>query len=571
MKPLPLFFPLFAAMILCANASAHAQRQALRNPAESSSFWLTSLNPAAMSFQHSLLSAGTEVLHATFVPERALGLSEHRLHLTFPYWLPYDLALGFDVRSFNAPIYSEIEANVLVSKKIISALALGVKLGLEGRAFDRSQFTLVDPNDPLLQGNSLRRNAPNLGVSAFYNAGALTLGASLDHVYQPNLAYGATALQPRFMTFGLAYDLGLFAPSLTWNHDGAQQLLGFELAAEVSKLAALRFSYERAGPIRMEAQFHIHRNAKFAYGVDFPGGEISGASNGTHELAYQHVLGREPEIGAPLLVLSTSRMNVTIERWQRIVEPGVPLEVISALPSMSAEYLDPNEQLGNLMVVPLVGLAEQLPNEHLRHAQRELGRAVAFTAQEVAANNIALRVASGASEQARAFEKILRQEMNGSAARILVGYQKTRGQVSLSEFRPGQVTLEERAPALSHEEVAINIVVPGARRIVQAWRLDILAPNNEAVKSFAGKETLPTMLAWDWRNAARQIVAAGQYRCRLVVTSKAGKQYSAKADIEVTRTQREVTLRIAKQPKTNAPQSLRSETKARPEKWRTEE
>lgn len=559
MKPLPPFFLLFVALALCANAPAHAQRQVLRNPVEGSNFWLTSLNPAAASFHHSLLTVGTEVLHATFVPDRGLGLSEHRLNLTFPYWLPYDVAFGFDVRSFNAPIYSEIEANVLLSKKIISALAVGMKLGIEGRAFDRSQFTLVDPNDPLLQGNGLRRNTPNLGVGVFYRAGAFTAGASLDHVYQPNLAYGATALQPRFMTFGLAYDLGLFAPSLTWNHDGAQQLFGFDLSANVSKLAALRFSYERSGPIRMEAQFHVHRNAKFAYGVNFPSGEISGASNGTHELAYQHVLGREPEIGAPLLVLSTNRMNVTIERRQRIAEAGVPLDVLSELPSLSAEYLDPDEQLGNLMVVPLMGMAVQLPSEHLRQSQRELSRAVAFTAQEISTADIALRVASGANEEARSFEKILRQELNGSAARILVGYQKTRGQVSLSEFRPGKVTLEEQAPALSHEKVEINLVVPGTRRIVQTWRLDILAPNAEVVKSFEGKATLPTTLVWNWHNQAEQLVSAGQYRCRLSVTSKAGKKYFAKADIEVTRTHREITLRIAKQPKTSAEQSLRSE------------
>lgn len=558
-KPLAWIFLLVAAILICTNISARAQRQVLRNPAQHSNFWLTSLNPAAMSWQYSLLNVGTEILHATFLPDRGLAMSEHRLNLTAPYWLPDELACGFEVRSFNAPLYSEIEANVLLSKKIFSMLALGLKLGLDGRAFDRSQFNLLDPNDPLLQGNSLRRTTPNLGMSVFYSAGALTLGASVEHLYQPNLAYDAVALQPRFMAFGLAYDLGLFAPSLTWNHDGVQRLWGFELATSVNNLAALRLSYERFGPIRMEAQFHLHRNAKFAYGVNFPSGALSGASSGTHELKYQHVLGREPEVGAPVLVLSTARMNVTIERHIRLAEADVPLEVLGTLPSMSAEYVDPRERLGNFMLVPLVGMAEQVPSEHLRGARRELARAVAFTAQEVSVNNIALRVASGAGEQARTFEKILKQESNGSISRILVGYQKTRAQASLSKFRSGKVINEAQTPLLSHAQVDINIVVPGTRRIVQAWRLDILAPNSEVVKSFSGSGTLPEKLVWDWRNAAQEIVSAGQYRCRLITTSKAGRQYSAKADIEVTRTHREITLRIAQKLRANAQQTLRRE------------
>ncbi len=187
-----------------------AQRQVLLNPADHSDFWLSSLNPAAMSFCYSRLIAGTEILHAAFVPDRAFGLNEHRLHLTFPYWLPLDLAFGFDLRSFNAPIYSEIAADLLFSKKIFSRLSLGMKLGLEGRSFDRSQFNLVDPNDPLLQGKSLRRNTPNLGLGIYWSAGAFTAGASLNHLNQANLAFGAKALQPRFMALGLSYDFVFF-------------------------------------------------------------------------------------------------------------------------------------------------------------------------------------------------------------------------------------------------------------------------------------------------------------------------------------------------------------------------
>jgi len=534
---------------------ASAQRQVLLHPADGSDLWLSSLNPAAMSFQHSRFVVGTEILHAAFVPERAFGLNEHRLQLALPYWLPLDLAFSFEVRSFNALIYSELEADLLLSKKIFAQLALGLKLGVEGRSFDRSQFTLVDPNDPVLQGNSLRRNTPNLGLGLYWNKGAFAAGASVQHLYRPNLAFATEALQPRFIALGLAYNLGLFAPSVTWNDNGNQQLFGLSLTANISKLAAVRLGYERSGPVRLETQFHFHRDGKLAYGVNVPSGAIGAASNGTHALAYEHTLGREPEIGAPLLSLSTNRMNVMIERHKRIAEAGVPLETLSALPSMAEEYIDSREQLGNLIVLPLV--------ETEGPALKSLSQNAAFMLQEYALRNVALRVAPGASDEARAFERMLQQEMNGSKVRVLVGYQKPQAAVSLDEFHSGRTVVVAQAPVLSHEKVVIDIVVPSQRRLVQEWRLDLLAPNAAPVKRFHGTGTLPVALEWDWRNDAGQLVPAGQYRCALALKSAAGKKYTATAEVEITVTRREVTLRLAKRQRAEMQQSARVNLKAK--------
>lgn len=532
-----------------------AQRQMLLNPASHSNLWLASLNPAAMSFHTSRAVVGTEILHAGFVPERALGLNEQRLHLALPYWLPRDFAFGLDLRSFNAMLYSEIEANLLFSKKILSRLALGMKLGLESRGFERSQFTQVDPNDPLLQGADRRRSTPNIGAGLYWNTGAFYAGASVSRLYRPNLAYASTALLPRLVMLGFAYDLGWFTPSLAWNHDGTQSLFGFELTTNVNKLAALRLSYERSGPIRLETQFHFHRNAKLAYGVNLPAGAIGAASSGTHALVYEHVLGREPEIGAPLLVLSTNHMNIMITRERKIVEADVPLAELAVSPSLAAEYVDPQMQLGNLVVVPLVGIALQTPSERTRETYRRLSQNAAFLLQENELHEVAVRIAPGAKEEARVFESLLRQEMHGKKLRVLLGYQKANEQVSLEEFRAGKTTFVEHAPIVSHERLAINLVVPSKRRHVEQWKLDIHAPNGVAIKSFEGMDTLPLSLEWNWRYVGGELANAGQYRCVLLIKSKTGKKYAAASNFEITRTQREVTLRLSRQPKASERQS----------------
>lgn len=549
------------ALLLCTQLNLFAQRQTLLHPTEDSGLWLNSANPAAMSFHAGRLTAGTEILHAGFVPDRAFDLNEHRLHLSFPYCLPFELALGFDLRSFNTPLYSELEAGMLFSRKILSRLSLGMKLGIESRSFDRSQFNLSDPNDPLLQGVGLRRSSTNFGAGIYWREGAWTAGASVHRLNQPNIAFAARALQPRLLALGMTYNFGLFAPSITWNDDGLQQRLGVNLAARVSNQSALRFGYERFGAVRLEAQFNFHRNAKLSYGVNLPAGEIAAASSGTHELAYEHILSREPEVETPLLSLSTDHMNITHARHKYVAENGAPLEVLKNLPGMSGEYVDPSKRLGDRIVVPLIGSHEQSSQALLYESYRALSRAAAALAHEHPHSMVTMRVAEGEGDaQARFFEKIFRQQWRGNARRLFVNRPKARNEIFLDGFRSGKSLTIAQEPALSHEHLAVSITTRGRRGAVEAWTLDILAPYAKPVKKFSGSGKLPALLVWNWRNENGELPTAGQYRCVLSLTGKSGKRYETIADFEVTTTQREVTVRIGKTPRANLQQSARFET-----------
>lgn len=548
MKPLRLII----ALVLIVAHAAPAQRQVGLNPAASTNLELAGQNPAAMSFQPSRLVLRSEILHAGFIPNRTLGLQEHRLLLTLPYTLPSDFAFGVEARSFRAPIFSELEINLLLSRKIFQPFALGMKLGYASRGFDRSQFTRVDLSDPLLQGQGLRRATPNLGASLFGRMGAITAAASVDYLNEPNIGFDTKATLPRFIALGLAYDMGGIAPSMSWSHDGVQSQLGFELSAKLSPLALTRVSYERSGTIRLETQLQLQRNAKLAYRVNLPSGAISAASSGTHALLYEHVLGREPEIGAPLLVLSTNRMNLTHATHEYVAASNINLALLEGAEGMSEEFVAPHVQLGNLVVVPL------LYEENSEAAYRELSRHTVIALQEHNLREVALRVAPGAGGNARAFERILRQDLNDRKTRVLLAYHKQHAAVSLQEFRARNAKVQA-APALSHENLLINFVLPGRRRHVTAWRLDIIAPNATAIKSFQGTETLPSTLSWNWRNAADELVAAGEYLCKLSVTSRAGKKYSSIAEILITRTQRRVTIRLQQAPKTFDSHNARTE------------
>ncbi len=555
MKPLRLCVAFFISLIPFAEHGAFAQRQTLLNPAAPTSLWLSGLSPAAMSFQEGRLVIGSEILHAGFLPERALGVNEHRLLLTFPYALPYDFAFGFALRAFHAQIYSELESSLLFSKKIFRQLALGIKLGYTSRAFDRGQFQQVDLSDPLLQGKNQRRTSPLLSASLRWRIKALTAAANVDYLNRPNLGFAEKATQPRFFALGLNYDLGIIAPSVTWNHDGVRRRFGFEVAAQISPMALARLSYERSGPIRFETQLQLQRNAKLAYGVNLPSGAIGAASSGTHELIYEHVLSREPEIGAPVLVLSTQRMNITHTTSQYVVAPGVARNALEESHLMAEEYLAPQTQLGNLAIVPLMGLDDS------EAAQRELSRSAAVAMEAHGLREVVLRIAPGARMSARSFEKRLRQDLDGKEVRIMSSFQKKHDAVSLASFRSGMPS--SHVPILSHENLLINLVVPGQRRYVQEWRLEILAPNTTVVKNFSGTHRLPSTLSWNWRDISDALVPAGEYRCKLTLTSGAGKKYAATSEVMVTHTRRRMTVHLKQAPTRFELREERTEASAR--------
>ena len=543
--------PAIVALAVLAGVPALAQRQVLVDPADRSNFWISSINPAVIPHQYSQVALGSEFYNLAFVPDKAFGINEHRVNLSFPFWVPYDLGVGLDLRAFNAPLYSELEASLLLSRRISGPLAFGLKVGIESRSFDQSKFNLIDLNDPVLQGDGVGRSIPNIGAGLYWTAGPFSAGASMDHINRPNLAIDGESLLPYKAAVGLGYRIGAFTPTLLWNEDGFRRTLGFNVTTVVTKLAAVRLSYEQRGPIRLESQFSLSRDSKLSYAINVPNGPVSPVSRGTHQLAYQHILGREPDIGEPLLTMSSNTLNVVHERITRIADASVSQSALRATPGIAPEYVDPNRKLGNVVVVPLSGMREQLPEFNMQEPFRVLGRAAAEVMQENPGNNLAVEVKRENAEDARLFDKVFKQVNPNGAEQILVGYDRATVPVPLDEFESGAPTVEEKAPQLAPTVVDFRILVPGRRRLVKEWKLTIASTNREPIRQFDGKGDLPATIAWDWRDDLGRIVEPGRYLCTLEVLSRQDNDYSSAAEFEVSFTQRNVTLKFTTRAKPN--------------------
>ncbi|MDZ7267905.1 MAG: type IX secretion system membrane protein PorP/SprF [candidate division KSB1 bacterium] len=542
------------AILLGAQPEAvRAQRQILRNPVDPTDLWITTVNPAAVSFQHSQVALGVEVLHAGFVPGQVFGLHENRLSLSLPYWLPWDLATGVEVRVFNASLYREIEANWLLSRKVRGPLALGLRLGLENRAFNAGEFKLVDPDDPLLAPGRTSRLLPSLGAGLYWQQERWALGAAMDHLDQPNIATGGQARLPRAFSAAVSCHIGNFTPSLVWNSDGRNSLLGINVSASLARLVGMRAGFEPDGPFRVESQFHFNRDSRLAYAVNFPTEEVSGASAGTHQLAFGHIFGREPDSGPPVLSMSSPHLQIIESRIQRTVDAGLTLAKLQDLPGLSRDFVDARQRLGNLVVIPVENGVALAAGGQVTASFRELGKHAALLQQSNPGVKLALRLPQEDPETTRRMRRLLATEAGVDPGHILVGYQPRVSPPSLEGFKAGATTVEQAAPSLTPATVTFTITVPGRRRIAKEWKLKILSATRQPVRVFSGSGPLPETLAWDWRTADGKVVSPGAYVAVLQVLSAQNKPYVSETPFQVMLIRREIKLHFRKPPAEDQP------------------
>ena len=525
------------------------QRQLLTNPADMTDLWSNQVNPAVISHQFTQFTVGTEVLHLGFDPGKAFGLSEHRFNIAFPYWLPLDLGIGLDLRTFRTSIYSEFETSLLLSRKVMHALSLGLRIGMERRSFNSSEFNLIDLDDPVLTGQGLGHSTANLGVGLLWQDKGFTFGANIDRVNSPNIARQGQSLLPRKFSAGIGYRLGPLIPTLVLNKEGDEQILGFNITADINRQAALKLRMEQGGPIRFEGQLNLSRDSKLSYGANLPTAPVSAASQGTHQLAYQQILGREPDIGKPLLTMSSNSLNITEERIKRILEAGISASQLRALPDLTQEYVDPAHQFGNMVIVPLAGVRAQIPTVNPAEPYKVLANeAIGLSRKRSNPSKVAVRVSPNHRDDAKLFKKIWHKENRHSKRRLLVGYQKPGPKADVTPFTDNLISVVESDPKLYPARVAFNIEVPGRRRLVNKWHLIVTDEGNNKVRVFSGKGNLPKIIHWDWKNDDGDYVESGVYHCKLDVLSKQENAYTSVTNFDVTLKRREVSLRFSRKP-----------------------
>ncbi len=522
-----------------------AQGFNIYHPADVSHPWASEINPAVISAQYTRVAIGLKVFHLGFLPDQSFAMRESRINASFPFYLPLELGAGCDLRYFSAGIYSEFMASLMLSRRILSDLSLGVKIGVGRYGFAREDFHLVDLNDPLLAGDLATVNL-NLGFGLLFNPGNWTVGIGIDHLNRPDVGRQTSAPLPMELSTSVGYQVGRFTPSLLLHHDGNYVRYGVAVTARQERFGQVRLSFESTMPFKLEAQFNLSRDNSLQYGVDLPTDELSSVSMGSHEIVFSRILDRGPDIGQPIIRLSTDSMRIQEETVVRSMSPGLNPWQISSINGLMPEFLDANGSGQNMMVIPTGPLSRYETDAIRKQRYTRLGQEIKQRLQDHPEMSLILQTDDQSVADARALKQYLAQNGICKADAIGIARINSSGKLKLEGFEPGQMTQSRKKPKCSDEKLVIQFELPGKIKKVKEWSVFIKNRNQEVVRTLKGIERLPEIIEWDWKDEWGVLVAPGQYSCHLVVKSLTGQERMAQSiPITISRTSRTVYLRFS--------------------------
>ncbi len=501
-----------------------AQGYQIWNSADRQYPWSSEINPAILPFHNTQISFGIKVYHFGFLPNSAFGIRENRINASFPFYLPYDIAVGGDLRYFTAGPYSELAASVLLGYEVWPALSIGAKIGMERRGFNAGDFVGFDPNDPLLKRGLALINL-NLGFGAYYEMNNWRFGLGVDHANRPNVGRLSQAIYPREISASIAYQYGNITPTLLIRDDGVRWRFGMIITMTKRSLGQLRFGYEQSMSIKVEAQLNLSRNSRLDYVVDLPGEGTRGASAGTQELIYTHILGRRPEIGDPVILFTTNKLEILEETVYRSMTADLRVEELRAFPELLPEYVNATETNGQDMLVVVAGPLNRFETKEGRlDRHRRLAERIAQYLENIPTLQVYLLAESTTLKDARAIRRRVARLTPKNARVRIVKLTESKERPNFFGFLPGRISIQRKKPKLSAGELGIYFEVPTKTRKILRWQMRILNARYKAVATFVGSGRLPKKITWNWRDDRGRLVPPGQYVCDLRIITASGRK-----------------------------------------------
>jgi len=546
-SPLRIFLIFFYIRIFI-SVNVLAQGFNIYNPVEISQPWISEINPAIISSQYSRVSLGLKVFHLGFLPERNFGLNESHINVSFPYYLPFGIGCG--LRYFSAGIYSRLAGSVMLSKEVIDRFSIGVKVGMERFSFIRQDFDIVDVNDPLLVGN-LSKTCLNLGFGVYWNNSKWSVGLGIDRINHPDIGFQTSAILPQEMYAGVGYKFGNIMPVLLFHNDGNLSRYGFAVSFMNERFGLFRISFDSAMPFKIEAQLNLSKNNSLQYGLDLPTEELSTVSTGSHEIVYNHILGRGPDIAQPRVLISTDTMTIYKEFIVRSMPPELSVDLVENLDELIPEYLEVNGKYRNLLIVPSGFLNQNETRKSRLHRYVKLGREIKQRLLKNPKLNLILQTTDESIDDAKQLKHFLLQHGITPSQNVSIAKLNSSGtdKPKLVGFVPGQQKVSHKPPVCSIETLIISFFVPGKTRQVSNWKFIIYNDQKDVIKTFNGNDKLPKQLEWDWKNNQGELVTPGRYLCLLSLQAISGKKkFSVSQPIQIVRLNRTIELRFSQDP-----------------------
>lgn len=285
-RPLLDIFLFSAFLYLLHGDSLHAQITVSVNPANKPDARVLLTNPAAAAVTEARVFLGYKLIYPGAIPNNAFALKASFFNLSLPQVGPQKIATGLHGRYFNTPLFQEGRLGGSLARELNEHVAVGLDLAVLFKSYNRENFDLVDPDDPVFRGgNSVAVFDPGLGFLAQLNE-KLAFAVSLFHLTQPDVALGdVEAKLPLETLFGLnfthnflRFDLGAHV----WNKQ-MYPLLGAEIFSPRSGRFRLGYGLDN---VSFDGQLLLRGSAALIYSFNLPTTDLGVISAGSHEVGF---------------------------------------------------------------------------------------------------------------------------------------------------------------------------------------------------------------------------------------------------------------------------------------------
>lgn len=274
----------FVALLGLLPGFASAQISGAINPALTQDARVLFFNPASAQALPGQAYLGLKLIYPGAIANNTFALRHSLFAANWPNVLQSSLGVGAHVRWLNSPWYRDARVGLALAYPLREQLAIGVDLGVLTRGYETTGFDLVEQGDPVfLRGASRTVFDPAIGLLSRPTE-HLSLGATLFHLNEPNLALAAPAYRlAHEALLGASYELRFARVDAGVEYRREEWLPTFGLEIFSTRLGRLRAGYSRENAV-FEGQLRVHERAALFYGFNAPTNDLNLLSAGSHEI-----------------------------------------------------------------------------------------------------------------------------------------------------------------------------------------------------------------------------------------------------------------------------------------------
>ncbi len=237
--------------------------------------------------------------------EGAPKLETFAMHSALKKW---PVGVGLVASHDKLGVHDDMSVYGSYSYKIklpVGTLSMGLQGGFNYTTSDFTKLTLIDPDDPILNG-VLKKFKPNFGTGVFFNTNTTYAGFSIPYLVN-NAIYDkediiANAREARyyFLTgghiFTLNEDLKLSPSVLFRVQEGQPAGMDVNTNLFILDLVNVGMSYRSGDAMIFLFEILLNSNFRLGYAYDHTLSKIGNYTDGTHEmmLNYRLKIGKDP-------------------------------------------------------------------------------------------------------------------------------------------------------------------------------------------------------------------------------------------------------------------------------------